>query len=427
MNLNSQVAVVSAFGRGHWLAAELQSKGLQVTVLDVTSSMGHWAPEDWEGPFGYFRSLLSSQIERLQADDVVESVSTGMNVWLSSGPLELKSSLTQHRLEKLKIPAWVRDYLEQVEDTRKSNTQSVLDKISLAPFDYVWLAYLGHSLASPVLNLDPRSVLASKSLPLFQDYEIRHATRPGLQKSIEWLRANSVTVIEDVTLMDVATQSSRVAGIEMKSPAGSGLFRQEQLVWCLSSEESFFLTEAIGEKLFKKIQEPEWAWVRYGLSFADVPEREVFPAYFVMLNDVYLPWSHENFISVKRRQTHGHFDAWIRIPNTQRFNKQYLTDRGEKILQTFARRLPPLAPAITDYPQEYNYTYQELGASRFGVFKELDSENIGRKFENVYFDSIETCGNLSWHGVFDHQKNISEVLSAWWQQELIRKQKKEKQ
>ena len=67
MILQSDVTIVSAYGRGNWLAAELSNLNHRVSLVDVSKGLGRWAPEDWEGPFGFFQSehLLPSQVESL--------------------------------------------------------------------------------------------------------------------------------------------------------------------------------------------------------------------------------------------------------------------------------------------------------------------------------------------------------------------------
>ncbi|RYZ83513.1 MAG: hypothetical protein EOP06_19855 [Proteobacteria bacterium] len=90
MDLKTSVLIVSAHGRGHWLAAELHREHIPVTVIDVSSKLGVWPPEDLEGPFGFLKSeeLTPSQSERVFAEDAYISVDEGFTTWLPDGPLE---------------------------------------------------------------------------------------------------------------------------------------------------------------------------------------------------------------------------------------------------------------------------------------------------------------------------------------------------
>ena len=36
--------IISVFGRGHWLAAEMAEKGCSVHLLDISQTMGRWTP-----------------------------------------------------------------------------------------------------------------------------------------------------------------------------------------------------------------------------------------------------------------------------------------------------------------------------------------------------------------------------------------------
>ena len=83
MNNKYDVTIVSAFGRGHWLAAELADNHFSVLLLDISESLGRWAPEDWEGPFGLLqnKSLTSSQNERLVEEDYHDNIPEGVVLW----------------------------------------------------------------------------------------------------------------------------------------------------------------------------------------------------------------------------------------------------------------------------------------------------------------------------------------------------------
>ena len=67
MSQTPDVVIVSAYGRGHWLAEELVKQKWTVSLFDVTGALGDWEPEDWEGPWGFFDTsdLLPTQRARL--------------------------------------------------------------------------------------------------------------------------------------------------------------------------------------------------------------------------------------------------------------------------------------------------------------------------------------------------------------------------
>ena len=85
------VIIVSIFGRGDWLASEMSRAGFQVQLVDVSPSMGRWAPEDWEGPFGFFHSadLNETQVAQLFEGESVVKIPSGFCLWTDEGPLNL--------------------------------------------------------------------------------------------------------------------------------------------------------------------------------------------------------------------------------------------------------------------------------------------------------------------------------------------------
>ncbi|MEN0057436.1 MAG: hypothetical protein AAGB31_01270, partial [Bdellovibrio sp.] len=113
MELGSPVILISAFGRGHWLAAALAQEGIKTTLVDVSSKLGVWPAEDIEGPFGFFRNerISESQLERLYADDPYDEVPNGFSLWLKKGPLEMKGPLTKYKIDGLELSSHVKEFL----------------------------------------------------------------------------------------------------------------------------------------------------------------------------------------------------------------------------------------------------------------------------------------------------------------------------
>ena len=170
MELKSEVCIVSIFGRGHWLAAELGKKGIPVSLLDVSAQMGHWAPEDWEGPFGFFKteSFTETQMERLFEDESTQMLDQGLSIWLKSGPLEMKGPVALHRLAQLGISEKVIQYVQG---------QVILEQISNLDFKNSWLAHLAHGFSSNVSTLLPETYSEGRRQNLFASYFHRPATR----------------------------------------------------------------------------------------------------------------------------------------------------------------------------------------------------------------------------------------------------------
>jgi hypothetical protein len=111
--------------------------------------------------------------------------------------------------------------------------------------------------------------------------------------------------------------------------------------------------------------------------------------------------------------------------NVQRFNKEYLRIRGEKIMEILRRRLNLSLPEIQSFPQEFYYPYSQLGPSSFPVFAQgQESRRDRAEFKNLSLDGPEVWKNFSWEDQFENQSLIRESLMKWWK---ILQQRKEKE
>jgi hypothetical protein len=428
MELKANIAIVSCFGRGNWLATELARKGISVALLDVTDSMGNWAPEDWEGPFGYFQNekVQVSQIERLISDESVETLQNGFCIWLKSGPLELKGPLTQYRLDKLKINPSVIEYIQNYSSLSVTKQNLEKEKVQKLSFDESWLAHLAHQWSSTTYAVNADCLQKNSPSPIFDSFYVRNSSRQSIKKSMDWVRSHSVDVFEKAEIMDLSFGGKKnVTGIEIKSDR-SGLLKFDQLVWMLSSEETKFINEKVATAFYPRgVAESEWSWVRYRGKMKACLERDLLPLQILVLGEVDLPWSHENYCIVRRTLSQEDFDLWIRVPTVQRFNKQYLIDRAAKLKQQFDQRIPEVQIVVTDYPQEYHYTYQQLGPCRNPVYSKF-SKLVRNQMNNLFYDGPEDWDHLGWNGVHQAHTKISLSIFSWWNQ-LQAKLAKERQ
>lgn len=426
MDLNTSVLIVSAYGRGHWLAAELQRENIPVVLIDVTSQLGVWPPEDVEGPFGFFKpeDMTVSQSDRVFAEEPYESVDQGFTAWLEDGPLELKSSLTQYRLEKLGQSKEV--YESLLSSKQRSRDLPALQKWAAENFSRSWLLHLAHQLAATTYTPNARASLAGKAMRLMNPFFVRKSTRAGHQNITAWLKSKGVEVYQKTEILDLSFQNkSSISGIELQGE-GAGLLRIQQLVWCLSSEESYFVTPKVAKYLFPEGGlEPEWCWVRYRLKLSTCQELESLPLHLLITEQIAAPWTHQNLMLLQRTALVDHFDSWIRIPNVQRFNKEYLRIRGEKIRAILNKRLPLSLSEIQSYPQEFYYTYSQIGPSSYPVFAEgLEARRKKTIFHNLFLDGVEIWKNFSWEDQFENQSILRDSLMKWWK---LLQQRKEKE
>ncbi|HWU43172.1 MAG TPA: hypothetical protein VN132_07035, partial [Bdellovibrio sp.] len=300
MELGSPVILVSAFGRGHWLAAALAQEGIKTTLVDVSSKLGVWPTEDIEGPFGFFRNekISDSQVDRLYSEDPFEEVPNGFSLWLPEGPVEFKGPLTKFKIDNLSLATPVRDLLHAVND---KNARAVYRNLDELNFDQSWLLHFAHQWAATTYMPNALGATEGESLPLLSSFLVRQATRSGLERSLNWLRSKNVEVLQPQQIMDASFGAGKsVTGLEISGDK-QGLFRLEQIVWMLTSEESYFLNERLGKYFFPEgALESEWCWVRYRLGLKQCFERDSLPLHTAVLDDIYSPWTHENLMVLQR-------------------------------------------------------------------------------------------------------------------------------
>lgn len=428
MEFNSEIAIVSAFGRGHWLAVELARMGIPVSLLDVTSQLGSWGLEDGEGPFGFFKSaeIRDSQWERMLADDPPRLVSSGFTFWLPDGPLELQGPTAAHRLPYLEISEKVQKY---VSDFSISDCPVEIRKMN---FSQNWLAQFAHSFAAIVFTNQAESVQEGLKQELFSSMYIRQVTRQGFEKSIQWCRAQGVNVLRDVEIKDLSFHEKNIlAGLEVRNDK-RGIFNAEKFVWGLTSEETGMLGSSTLKGLYPGgAIEPDWVWIRYRFRMEAAHPRAAFcleqlPLHCVLVAELNLPWVEENMLVLQRTTSSELFDAWIRIPNLHRFQRPYLEEKGRSVGQFLSSRLPEHEIKLVQKPMETELTFNQLGPSRHPLFSRAARARLKlRDLKNVFFDSPEQWLCLGWKGNFKNQEKILNQLEQWWKKKEDLRRKRE--
>jgi hypothetical protein len=419
VELGGAVILVSAFGRGHWLAAALAQEGIKTTLIDVSHKLGVWPIEDVEGPFGFFRTdrISESQMERLNSDDHFYEVANGFSLWLKDGPWEFKGPMTKFEIDHSSLNASVKDLLLSSGKSSKS--------FETLPFDQSWILHLAHQWSSTTYRPNARSYDSLHETSLTSSYFVRWATRSGLDKSLQWLESKGVEVVKPQDVVDLSFgPGKKITGIELLADK-QGLYKCEQVGWFLSSEESYFLNNKVAKYLFpEKALESEWCWVRYRISLQDCFERNSLPSHCLLIEDLYSPWTHENMLVLQRTPLADQFDAWMRIPTVQRFNKEYLTMRSFSMKKQLSERMSLSDPNVLNFPQEYYYTYAQLGAPRFPVFATSQESVRGREsYSNIHLDGPEIWSQYLWENYFENHELLRSRISAWWKEKLLREQK----
>lgn len=408
MSINTEVLVVSAFGRGNTLAAELAQAGIACTLLDVSDQLGMWTPEDWEGPFGFFRTEDSSaqpgsslRQQRFVEDDELIELPYGFTIWDSTGPIELRGNTQSFRLADERVKKWAE------------------------AFSYFFAQNQGLEAWSA------RKTTAAT--PLMERFFMRQATRRGRARALDWCRTKGVQVLDKARFMDISFSSAaEVQAVEVQDERPEVL-KASQFVWCLSGAE----TERVSSRLARRIEatklgEPEWSWVRYRYQLSSSLERDVLPSHFVCIQDWELPWRHANCLIVQRTASLDLYDVWLLIPTEQRFNKQYLTSLSPEVEQFLQKRLPQTSVLLKDLPQEYHYSFSQLGPARFVMWSEKQKRNVAalRDMVNLHYHVPERFMRLSLEGSFALEEQHLSYLKSWWEKKedlRIKKEERERE
>jgi hypothetical protein len=420
MSKDARVLIVSAFGREHWLAVQLARKGFSVQLVDVTKQLGPWTPADYEGPFGFFRSAFwtDSYLERLKQEGVTQEQSNGFTIWLKNGPIELRSPLTNHRLRALGQSENTQKYVQNHDgysDLQKKETATRLKALS---FSVKWFAKFAHYFMAnniiPTVDHNDDYFIRPHLCPALDQYFLRNLSADTIEKSLLWCESQGVIVVRDAKIPDVALTGSNIDGLEIQAEK-SGFVKASQYVWGLSSLETQFACAKVFKKIFSDVIEPDLLWQRFRIKLPQSKERDLLPNSFLLIDDLEFPWTHDNFILVRKLSGGEEFDAWILLPYSQRFQKKSLEEYAEKIMQKFYQRLALFRPTLESLPLEAELSSKELGGALFPVYssKSLNAQ-FTKKFQNLYFDSVEQWPLLSWQGAFLGQNQIVDKINKWW-------------
>lgn len=413
MAQKTDITIISVYGRGNWLAAELAEKGKQVSLVDLSPSFGHWAPEDWEGPFGFFQTdkIKASQLERLAEEDYMQSVDQGFVLWLKQGPIEFKSFLTSFWIQGLGLHKKTLDYISQFDSYSDEKIKRKQTAFLEIPFEQSWLVHLAHQMSSSRYMSNATSVEMGRPLKITSPFKIRRVTRPGAEKSLAWCEQKGVRVYRDAKIKDLQIQSQFVENLEIES-AWSGILSSSQFVWGLTSEETKRCNLDVFQQLFRGKQiAPTWVWVRYRVGIQSSEAAKILPIASFIIEDLALPWTHTNFMAFQQTVSENIYDVWVRIPAQHRFQRNYLKQIGEGIIRILDRRIPESFPEIVDMPQDFHYGEKDLGPSRFPVFDidELNKMSRSRQI-NLFFDGPECWSSLDWGGIFEYQNQLFGTL-----------------
>ncbi|MBX7230795.1 MAG: hypothetical protein K1X29_01790 [Bdellovibrionales bacterium] len=411
-NLDYDVAVFSAFGRGNWMATELANRGFKVQLFDVTTSLGRWAPEDWEGPFGFFQSneLSESQLLHLQQESYVDPVRRGFSLWPAEGPMDFRGPLISYHLETIEALKIAKKYLPENPLTLKEK-EALKDQLFGMDYQQTWVVQFAHQLAATRYQNNAVAMNFGDPLPLGSPFALRRVSRKSLQVALENCQKQGVETYSEVKIEDVSIASRDCVGVQISGPI-SRVVKAKNYVWCLSGAETKTLSISASLHLYPRgILSAQWNWMRWRIQGNDERYKEVLPLHWVMIGDVNLSWTHDNLLIVQRCEVSSLFDVWCRVPVSCRFQRNYLESLAQKIENFVNQRIPQFQARVQNQPQDYHYNEEDLGPPLFPVFDSHQWLNWSAlPLKNFFHDGVEWIKNMDWTGRMLNQTNIIDVL-----------------
>lgn len=399
MESRSDVVIISAFGRGIWLALELAKQFPHITFVDVSEKLGHSQPEDWNGPFPLFKTTQfdEAQWKFLSDSSTLETVENGFTFWLSSGPWELKGPLFQFLRKKHGIDEEAIRYIQDFHSISEPERRVIRHRIQQMTGRENWPAYFAHQIASSVYNSERNHLEEIIPLAIFSPAYVRKMNRETINSNYEKLRKAGIKLFLDARLEDLSVQGRSLDGIEIKSER-SGIIPGKKFIWMLTGEETRrFNSRVLGAIFGEGVVESSWCWVRFLVRIGESAERDVLPHAFAMAKDIHLPWTHANLSFAEQTETTGVFRIWMRVASGRRFQRSYMTEMGDDLVKELRRRIPAVTVEIEQMPPEFHFGYEELGPPRYPVLLKSEVKKLTRtRLKNVHYVSPEDWGGLDW-------------------------------
>ena len=439
------VVIVSFWGRGAWLAHQLQKNAFRTTVFDI-SPLYPLSSAEREGPFGVFLpSYLSDLQKSYLCGDHFYSVQQGFSLFTSQGPLELRGTLSSFFKEtwpdfqighSILYPFDMRSSFLQtpVSELQSlfgiNSQQSKKVKESIKPNVFLSLAkqfscsYLEQNFLNQNKVKEKASSLGSFSSgfsPLFSEYLFRESSqryfmdiKDSLKKEgVEWMDIS----VADLSSSDNFLRDFKSTKKNVEFKWNGETHRSKFLIWTLSGPETLQFFSDSMPFLFPEWKPPMKIWKRFSLSWNQGAFEKVIPFLLFVLPD-YKRKDHllyrkelssgmEYFLSLKRHPEASKMDLWILCPYADRFNKSILSS----YLRTALEHLNCLFPGFSitaDLPE------QETCHDYFVLYKKTDLFNKKSKYkqfqDRLFHLNPESAGKMDAYSLMWESSNILESL-----------------
>ena len=337
----SKVALVSAYGRGAYLAHCLQKKGFETTVLDVSKVLPSLSFAEQEGPFGVF---LPSHLQDVQRQYLCgnhfHQVSQGFSIFDSAGPLEFQGPLQSYLVKKRKDFQICQKVLEglfgipsnfQLTKELKKEFENSMGLLRLSAeltaSRPVKELILDVDLSGNIIckeKTDLLRVFSRKKLhpvflsPLFSDYIFRERSGGDFVELKESLKKEGV-------------KWRAVSTVEALSPS-----EKELLVWTLSGPETQKYFPKWMSILFPKWQAPQKIWKRFSLSWDQGIGKKILPLLLIVLPQK----EGEGILSLKQNPESSSVDLWMQCLYEDRIKESQLKVSLEEAVERLQSLFP---------------------------------------------------------------------------------------
>lgn len=439
----TEFVIVSAYGRGDWLAGECATRGWKSTLLDLTEVVAGVSQADGprfqevltdaEGPFGFFLGddvpEAFSEVMARQGDFLPSP--EGFTVWLKSGPIHFSGPLAETHLTLLGFPAEAQKFLKEAQ-TAAIVKRSRGQEFKEMEFSSLWPVQLAHAFAGKSHLPSDRAVDSGVPAPLSAPFSLRRFSSAGAQACFARLRALGVTVREQASVIDLRLdeKGKLVDAIEVADEQG-GAEQALAYIWCLSSAETKRLPAHVFAQLYPGgVLKPSWYWQRFSLELTAERGDEAFPAMTIAIDDLFLPWERANFQVVRRRLSPRSFDSWVKLPIRAAGDLEYLESTAREMEAFLANRMPQFAPRVTVLPtgaEPYPQPPVPIWAEE--EISDLEMLNV----KNFFFSSPENWASLDWLEMYRHQarllprlQQIKDAADAFARKEQAKAERAEK-
>lgn len=404
------LVLLSAYGRGNWIATQLAASGWKVSLIDVTANLGRSAWEDVEGPFGLLESedVLANQRKSLADEGELVAVPGGFTMWLEDGPLEFRSELTNFLVRARSLATEAETY---VRDAKLGLGESARRGLAKLMYSRNWLAQFAHVFAARGHSENHVAIQnGGEPSPLFSPYSIRRLTADGHSRGLKVAQAAGVTVRNAAKIREIRVGAGGfVEGADIEFDGGSGLERGRAFLTCLSLDETILLGGGLG--LYPKgTPKPVWSWERIRFTLeAPLAIRSALPHWFVAIDDVDLAWTRANMYVVKRSPSSDALDVWVKVPTWMREESAAFAAVAGDVGASLSKRLPTAKLAFADLARDSRIVWP--------VYEANDLETATLKSKNMFFSAPGLWASCDWLGRFRHESAIVvqlEKMKAQW-------------